>query len=215
MSSVFISGSRQIPYLPEEVLYRLENIISQDIQVLIGDSEKGVDKEIAVQLKKEGFDNVTIFSIRSASRIKNLPAGWGFKTIIPEAQAKRDKNDKIINGRELETAKDRAMGDLCDYGLVVWQDTYTNHRFGQKAVSAGSLRNMVQLLMNGKPVALYYRSEDGYEFNYRELKSINDLEDIVQGLDQLVSDRFSKIVKAETAILECPKEESQLSLTFE
>jgi hypothetical protein len=183
---------------------RVDSIVSKGLDILLGDSEKGIDNTIAHYLKKIGYPNVTVFSIHPSSRIKHLPKQWEFKKITPIALEKRDKNDKIINGRDLEAAKDRAMGDICDFGLVVWQDTYINPRFGQKSVSSGSLRNMVQLLLNHKPVALYHRPEscdyDNFLFKQYDLKTIEQLkDDVVSHLDSIVVERFNKILKEEAA----------------
>jgi hypothetical protein len=218
MTAVFISGSRQIPNPPEDVRERIDSIVSKELDILLGDSEKGIDNSIASYLKKSDYRNVTIFSIHSSSRIKNLPTQWVFKIVTPSVLEKRDKNGKIINGRDLEVAKDRVMGNLCSYGLVIWQDTYTNSRFGQKSVSSGSLRNMVQLLLNHKPVVLYHRRENGvfddFCFTQHDLRTVEQLRNIVQQLDSIVIERFQKILKEETAHLEVQKNKEQLQLAL-
>ena len=89
---------------------------------------------------------------------------------------------------------------MCATMLWIWQDTYTNPRFGQRSVSAGSLRNAVQLLLDEKPVTLYHRREDdviGDHFTHQEFRSICELEKFVQGLDGIVQRRYTKIVKDE------------------
>ena len=200
--TVFISGSRQIRNLPAEAQDRLGNIIAQELEVILGDSDKGVDKMVADCLRKEAYSNVRIFSIHSSSRIKNLPEEWVFQTVSTDTSKKFDKNGKITNGRELETAKDRRMGELCDYGLVVWQATYVNHRFGNESVSSGSLRNMVQLLLSNKPVLLYYKKDcDDFvelDFDCCELRKIEELQEVVKGLEsELVEKRYKRILKDE------------------
>lgn len=200
MTVVFISGSRTIPCLPLEVQARVDNMIDKGLHIVVGDSERGVDSRIVSYLCERRYSNVSIYSIHSTCRIKQLLPSWTFRKITPGVPAREDKNGKVTNRRKLETFKDRAMCDLCDFALVIWQDTYTDHRFGRRSVSAGSLRNSVQLLLDQKPVTMYHKSEDdilGDHFTHHEFRSIRDLETFVEGLDALVQDRFSKIVKEE------------------
>lgn len=202
MTVVFISGSREIPYLPEEVQGRIDNMIDKDLHIVVGDSERGVDSKIVSYLYERSYSNVSIYSIHSASRIRPLLRDWSLQRITPDIAARKDKNGNTTNRRKLETYKDRAMCDVCNYALVIWQDTYTDPRFGQKSVSAGSLRNAVQLLLAGKPVTMYHRRDDptleGY--THREFWSISALEAFVQDLDDIVMERFSKIVKEESKL---------------
>ena len=203
MTVVFISGSRQIPYLPQEVQERVDNMIDNGLQIIVGDSERGVDSNIVAYLYERGYSNVSIYSIHSTSRIRRLLPDWSFRQITPDIAARHDKNGRPTNRRELETYKDRAMCEACNFGLVIWQDTYSNRRFGQTSVSAGSLRNAVQLLLAGKPVTMYHRGESDMppeDFTHREFRSLPALEAFVKDLDGIVQERFSKIVKEESKL---------------
>jgi len=205
MTVVFISGSRTIPYLPPEAQARIDNMIDNGLDIVVGDSESGVDSKVVSYLYERRYSSVSVYSIHSTSRIRQLLPGWSFQKITPGIPAREDKNGNITNRRKLETYKDRAMCNLCNFALVIWQDTYTNHRFGQKSVSAGSLRNAIQLLLEEKPVTLYHKSEDdvlGDHFTHQEFRSICELEKFVQGLDGAVQERFSKIVKEESKFAE-------------
>ncbi len=201
MAVVFISGSRTIPYLPAEVQARVDNMIDNGLHIVVGDSERGVDNLIVSYLYDRGYINVSIYSVHSKSRIGRLLPDWSFQRIAPDILARQDKNGNTTNRRELETYKDRAMCDVCNFALVIWQDTYTNPRFGQTSVSAGSLRNAVQLLLAGKPVTMYHRSEGDMleeDFTHREFRSISALEEFVKSLDGIVQARFSKMLKDES-----------------
>ena len=62
---VFISGARSQADIPENVQKSLELIRKQNIEVLIGDSEKGVDKEIIDYLRlSPKYPFVEIFTIK-------------------------------------------------------------------------------------------------------------------------------------------------------
>jgi len=203
MTVVFISGSRTIPHLPPEAQERIDNMVDNGLRIVVGDSERGVDSKVASYLFARRYSNVAIYSIHSTSRIRRLLPEWSLQLITPDVPARQDKNGNITNRRKLETYKDRAMCDVCNFGLVIWQDTYTNPRFGQTSVSAGSLRNTVQLLLAGKPVTMYHRSEGdmfGEDFTHREFRSISALEAFVKDLDSVVQERFSKIVNEESKL---------------
>lgn len=205
MTVVFISGSRQIPYLPQEVQERVDNMIDNGLQIVVGDSERGVDSNIVAYLYERGYSNVAIYSIHSTSRIRRLLPDWSFRQITPDIAAQHDKNGRPKNRRKLETYKDRAMCEACNFALVIWQDTYSNHRFGQTSVSAGSLRNAVQLLLAGKPVTMYHRRESDMPeegFTHREFRSISALETFVKALDDIVQERFAEIKKEELATMQ-------------
>ncbi|MDR0846325.1 MAG: hypothetical protein LBN08_02310 [Lactobacillales bacterium] len=190
MKKVFISGSRNINHLPETVSERIDNIISANLEVVVGDSEKGVDALIIKDFASRRYPDVTIYTIHNPSRVKDIELKeWDTNLIVPETSK---------NGKEAETFKDRAMGDVADYGLVIWQDTYIHPRFKKKSVSSGSLRNMVQLLLRKKPVELYYKNENWDEFSHFELRAIDDLEFYIkEQMDELTFRTFEKILKAE------------------
>ncbi|MDR1775929.1 MAG: hypothetical protein LBS17_05765 [Actinomycetes bacterium] len=210
---MFISGSRQIDSLPEELEERIANIVDQDIPVLIGDSERGVDARIAEDLRKRKYTNVTVYTIHDTPRIK-VPEDWDIVQVSPKAEEKSSEDGKPRKQKERETEKDRAMGDACKYGLIVWQDTYMHPRYGQLSVSSGSLRNAIQLLLNNKPVVLYRRYRDEFGdtlFSLRELKDIEDLQELVKSLEEIVQKRFEKLLKAEEEHL---KAGEQLALDF-
>ena len=175
-------------------------MIENGLHIVVGDSERGVDSNIVAYLYERGYSNVSIYSIHSTSRIRRLLPGWSFQQITPDIPARHDKNGSPTNRRKLETYKDRAMCEACNFALVIWQDTYSNRRFGQTSVSAGSLRNAVQLLLAGKPVTMYHRSESdvsGEDFTHHEYRSISALEAFVKDLDGIVQERFAKMVKEE------------------
>lgn len=203
MTVVFISGSRQIPYLPSAVEERVDNMIDNGLHIVVGDSKRGVDSRIVAYLYKRGYSNVSIYSIHSTSRIRQRLRGWSFKQINPDIPARHDKNENPTNRRELETYKDRAMCEACNFALVIWQDTYSDPRFGRTLVSAGSLRNAVQLLLAGKPVTMYHRRESDMPeegFTHRKFRSISALKAFVKHLDGIVQERFAKIVKEESKL---------------
>ncbi len=200
MTTIFISGSREIPFLPDEVKSRVDRMIGSGMDIVVGDSERGVDAIVLRYLESRSYENVSVYTIHDVPRAKNRLDSWNICKVDPSAIAKMDKEGKIRNRRELETAKDEEMGRIADYGLVVWQSTYKN-RFGRTSVSKGSLRNMYQMLSSQKPVVLYEASEDDADdtaFRCHELKSIEDLQILISSKsDDAVKRAYAQIEKAD------------------
>lgn len=200
MTTIFISGSREIPFLPNEVKSRIDRMIDSEMDIVVGDSERGVDSTVLRYLESRSYENVSVYTIHDAPRAKNRLDSWNICKVDPSAIAKMDKEGKIRNRRELETAKDEEMGRIADYGLVIWQSTYKN-RFGRTSVSKGSLRNMYQMLSSQKPVVLYEVSEDDADdtaFHSHELKSIEDLQILISfKSDDAVKRAYAQIEKAD------------------
>lgn len=170
MPSVFISGSRSLARLPEEFCRSLSRICEQGFNVLVGDSERGVDALALDYLRTwDGgapYPHVTVFSVRTRPRVK-VEDAWGLETVPGEPGA---------TGRALQTAKDRAMGERADWGLAYLNPIEIN-RFGNLQVSSGTLRNAVQLLLAGRPVKLFYTYEESA--CAADLSTIEDLETVV------------------------------------
>ena len=198
MTTIFISGSREIQFVPDEVRARVDRIIDSGFDIVVGDSERGVDSAILRHLESRSYANVSVYTIHEKPRIKSAHDSWHVCRIEPTAAAKTDKAGKVRNRRELETEKDKAMGAVADFGLVVWQRIYPN-RFGNISVSKGSLRNMHQLLIADKPVVLYKASLAASEepsFDCFELKSLSELEELVASEPSIVGRAYSEIKKA-------------------
>lgn len=198
MPVVFISGSRVIPFIPEEALSRVDHMISGCMDIVVGDSEKGVDARIAAYLFERQYDCVSVYTTRNEPRIRNLLPTWSTVSVSSHVPPKRNAQGEISNRRSIETEKDRAMADAAEFGLVVWQSEYKN-RFGKVSVSKGSLRNMHQLLSAGKPVVLYRYHENDNLFEQLELRSLGDLQSVVDGSSGLIQRAYAAICKSEAA----------------
>ena len=198
MTTIFISGSREIPYVPDEVRERVDRIIDSGFDIVVGDSERGVDAAILRYLESRTYENVTVFTIHDRPRVKGILDAWDVRKIEPDSNVKTDKAGNVRNRRELETAKDQAMGAIADFGLVIWQSTYVN-RFGNTSVSKGSLRNMYQLLSAGRPVVLYKTPSvefDDETFSCHELRSLEDLEALTSTEPSVVGRALAELEKA-------------------
>lgn len=195
MTTIFISGSRVIPPIPKEALFRVDRIIDSGFEIVIGDSNRGVDAVVLQHLAARSYEHVSVYTIHDKPRAKGVIDIWDVRKVEPTVVAKTDKAGNTRNARELETEKDQEMGDAADFGLVIWQPTYTN-RFGNTSVSKGSLRNMHQLLSAGKPVVLYkVNSIDGAGFSCFELRELDDLEELLSKEPDIIRRAYKTIEK--------------------
>ena len=196
MTTIFISGSRVIPPIPEEALLRVDKIIDSEFEIVIGDSSRGIDAVVLQYLAARSYEHVSVYTIHDKPRAKGVLDIWDVRKVEPTVAAKTDKAGNTRNARELETEKDQEMGDAADFGLVIWQPTYTN-RFGNTSVSKGSLRNMHQLLSAGKPVVLYKAdSVDGAGFSCFELRKLDDLEELLSTEPDIIHRAYAAIGKS-------------------
>ncbi len=67
---IFVSGSRSQAEIPQVVQHSLEAIVEQNFGILIGDSDKGVDRDTIDYLRVPLYENVTIFTIGDQPRVK-------------------------------------------------------------------------------------------------------------------------------------------------
>ena len=95
----FISGSRTITKLTKEMEDTLLKIMLLDIQVIVGDCY-GVDALVTDFYRTRGYTPVTVYHVKKA-RVTN-----GFKRVL-------------IPGSSF-VAKDRAMAERCNFGLILW-----------------------------------------------------------------------------------------------
>ncbi|MBI5095269.1 MAG: hypothetical protein HZB26_22895 [Candidatus Hydrogenedentes bacterium] len=155
MTSIFFGGSRSLGRLSPEVKTRLDNVIERGFQVLIGDANGG-DKSAQQYLAERGYRNVTVYCTDGACR--NNVGGWPIKA-IPFSGDKK-------GGFAFYTAKDDAMANDADYGLMVWDRK-----------SKGTLRNVVNLARQDKTTAIYFAPERRF-INVRKLGDATQLLDL-------------------------------------
>lgn len=198
MTTIFISGSRSLGFLPDEFKQRIGRIIERGYDIVIGDSEKGADALAIRYLSECKYDHVTVYTTHDKPRLKGLPDCWKVHVDQSGIEPKSASVGRVRNARERETTKDKAMSVASDYGLVAWQSCALN-RFGTLSASKGSLRNMHQLLLDDKPVILYKAREEmpdaPLEFRCLELRTVGDLDDVVNECPDVVKKAYKAIVE--------------------
>jgi probable addiction module antidote protein len=131
MNTVFIGGSRHISRLPVQVKERLDNVMKNGHQVIIGDAN-GADKAVQKHLLEAAYDKVTVFC--SGDLPRNNLGQWPTHHVMPPKSAK---------GFHFYAAKDREMAHKADFGLMIWDGR-----------SPGTVLNVLRLVQAGKSAVL-------------------------------------------------------------
>ncbi len=165
---VFIGGPREIKELDAGIEERLDNVITQGYDVLIGDAN-GIDAAVQRFFFDRGYGRVNIYCVSDTCR--NNIGNWPVKSIKVES-SRRDF--------AYYSAKDRVMAIDADYGFMIWSGT-----------SKGSLNNMLNLLGLKKKVLLYYYpGKVFYSMStFPELEST--IREILQSGDSVISKRLT------------------------
>ncbi|MCC4620294.1 helix-turn-helix domain-containing protein [Xanthomonas cassavae CFBP 4642] len=132
MKTVFIAGSISISRLHEKVRERINNIVSQDLNVVVGDAD-GADTSIQECLQAYHASKVTVYCTGEAPR--NNVADWPVHHVQSQARA---------GTRAFFTAKDVEMAKNSDFGLMVWD-----------CKSTGTLSNVIELLKAKKKSVVF------------------------------------------------------------
>lgn len=132
MSKVFLGGSRSASRLSAPVRERIENILSQGFDVVVGDAS-GADRAFQSYLAERGYANVTVFC--SGSVCRNNLGNWK-TTHVPTGRNKLDFQHYA--------RKDAQMAGEADYGFFLWNGK-----------SRGTLNSILMLLQRQRPALVY------------------------------------------------------------
>jgi hypothetical protein len=153
--NVFIAGPRAISSLNERIVPRLENIITSNLNVLVGDAS-GIDKEIQAYFSLRNYRNVLVFA--SNGIVRNNVGNWPVRTV---------ESDSHTRGFDFYAAKDRMMAQNADYGLMMWNGE-----------SKGTLNNIINLVSLGKKTVLFFYPRE----HFFTINSMDDISDIITKL---------------------------------
>jgi hypothetical protein len=151
MKKVFIAGPLKIRTLDENIKERLDNIIRNKIEVLVGDAN-GIDKAVQEYLFREKYANVTVYCINNP---RNNIGNWKIKS-IPCGGATISFSEYI--------KKDNEMAKNTDFGFMIWNGK-----------SNGTLNNTLNLLEQGKKTRLYYKPAR----KFYTIISLNDFKELL------------------------------------
>lgn len=152
MTTVFIAGSINIKHLDPLVQTRLMNVIAQDYQVLVGDAD-GADSAIQRFLHENHASHVTVYC--AGDKPRNNLGEWAVNPV---------KTYHAKGTRAFFTAKDLAMAEVADYGLMIW-DTK----------STGTLNNVIELLTRKKNALVFINKDKAFH----KVVTVADLDALV------------------------------------
>ena len=127
---VFISGSKSISKLPEEVKSLLDSYIVTGAEILVGDCY-GVDAAVQMYLESKGYCNVTIYCSGETPR-NNFVMVAKIRSCAEAA--------KGLTGNAFQYVKDIQMAQDCDTALMIWDGK-----------SKGTGENIRRIKEMGKP----------------------------------------------------------------
>ena len=127
---VFISGSKSISKLPEEVKSLLDEHIALGTEFLVGDCY-GVDAAVQKYLESKGCGKVTIYCSGETPR-NNFVMGAKVCSCAEAA--------KGLTGNAFQYVKDIQMAQDCDTALMIWDRK-----------SKGTAENIRRIKEMGKP----------------------------------------------------------------
>tara|TARA_R110001592_G_scaffold339111_1_gene626630 strand:+ start:4595 stop:5155 length:561 start_codon:yes stop_codon:yes gene_type:complete len=157
MKTIFLSGSRNIKSLNDEVRTRIQNMMSKSLQIVVGDAN-GADKAFQKFLKDTSYKDVVVFC--SGSNCRNNLGKWKTQNIFV---------DPKLKGRDFYTQKDKEMAGYADCGLILWDGK-----------SVGSISNVFELLKNNKYAVVYFSPEK----KFYNIKSLEDAQNLLKKCDE-------------------------------
>ncbi len=133
---IFIGGSISIKDLPAIAKERVDNIITKQLSVMVGDAN-GADTAFQKHLAEKGYRNVRVFCTGSC---RNNIGNWGTRNIDPNLEQ---------GLRVQHEAKDRKMAKLAHFGLMLWDGK-----------SMGTLTNILNLLSQNKKSVVFFEPDN-------------------------------------------------------
>lgn len=147
---VFIAGSRSLTRLSDALRERLERIIAEGHDVLVGDAN-GADKAVQSFFSERDYRRVTVFC--TGGRCRNNVGQWATMAVAPPSG--------VHSGYDFYAVKDREMASAATHGLMVWDGE-----------SRGTFANIRTLVAAQKPVVVYLSPDKSFS----TIKSPADIE---------------------------------------
>jgi len=165
---IFISGSRELNQLPNEVLLKLQQFSDKNYDILIGDCY-GIDSSIQKFYYDMKYANILVYA--SNGKARNNIGRWNIKNIAVKQN---------VYGFDFYKQKDIAMAKDADYGFMIWDGK-----------SKGTLNNMVNLLSQGKFVLVYLSVSKHFFY----IKSLNGLAQFILKHSQSAYETYTNLTE--------------------
>jgi hypothetical protein len=165
LTKVFIGGSRHLSRLSPDVKRRLDRIIAQRFEVVVGDAN-GADKAVQSYLASHGYRSVVVFCMTGACR--NNVGDWPTRDVSAPRNAR---------GFAYYAVKDGAMAQEATHGFMLWDGD-----------SKGTLNNILSLVRQDKPVVVYF----GPAKAFVKVRSRNDVMQLLGRCEPAAAARFER-----------------------
>lgn len=165
---IFIAGSINIKHINSMVKERIDNILAQDYEVVVGDSE-GVDKSIQRHLFDHGALKTTVFC--SGDQPRNNIGDWPVQSVVT-SYAK--------GSRAFFTAKDIRMVEEADIGLMIWDSK-----------STGTLNNIIELLARKKKAVVFVNKAK----IFKNISTVDQLEELLSFMSESAKRKADEKIK--------------------
>jgi hypothetical protein len=133
MMKIFIAGSRRLSRLNALAKRRIDTMIEKGMTILVGDAN-GADKAVQEYLASKDYRRVYVFC--AGGKCRSNVGRWPTRDIPAPPGAR---------GFEFFSAKDRAMAEEAEYGLMLWDGK-----------SRGTLSSIINMVNKGKRVVVYH-----------------------------------------------------------
>lgn len=180
---VFIAGSMNIKHLDPKVKERIDNIVTQEFEVIVGDAD-GADTSIQQHLVSYGTTKTTVFC--SGERPRNNVGHW---------PVQRVETSHSPGSRAFFTAKDIRMAELADIGLMIW-DTK----------STGTLNNVIELLARKKKSVVFVNKVKVF----KNIANVEQLEDLLSFMSEHAKQKADEKIKLFNRINALKHEQMQM-----
>lgn len=152
MTTVFIAGSITIKHLDFKVQERIMNIISLGHDIVVGDAD-GVDTSLQQFLLDEHVERVTVYC--TGDKPRNNIGNWPVCSVTTYHK---------VGSRAYFTAKDLALAEAADTGLMIWDSK-----------STGTLSNVLELLSRKKYAWVFVNKDKAFH----AVKNVDTLESLL------------------------------------
>lgn len=180
---VFISGSMNIKHLDPKVKERINNIVTKEFEVVVGDAD-GVDISIQQYLVDLSVASALVFC--SGERPRNNVGHWPVQCV---------ETNHSQGSRAFFTAKDIRMAEVSDIGLMIWD-----------AKSTGTLSNVIELLARKKKSVVFVN-----KFKvFKNIGTIEQFEELVSFMSDHAKQKADKKIKLFYRINEMKNKQIQM-----
>jgi len=183
MTTVFIAGSIGIKRLDLRVKARIERMVEQSLDIVVGDAD-GVDTAAQHHLHALGATRVTVYCAGETPR--NNLGDWPVGPV---------ESPHAPGTRAFFAAKDRRMAELADYGLMVWDSR-----------STGTLSNVLELLGRRKKTVVFVHKLKAF----RTVGDVDQLEALVASMSEAARRQAQDKIKLTERLLGLRHEQQRM-----